>query len=161
MYYTYILLSEKDNQFYAGYTQNLKLRFEQHSKGLVEPTKNRRPLKLIYYEACLNQKDALKREKYFKTHYGKMFLRNRLKSYFTGWRSQKLWQKICGSAFSKIRKQKSAETNRCRVRPLAKKRKNISKADRKIWWRCPPCYPLWWKIPLIWQWNFFSTSHWC
>lgn len=84
MYYTYILLSEKDNQFYAGYTQNLKLRFEQHSKGLVEPTKNRRPLKLIYYEACLNQKDALKREKYFKTHYGKMFLRNRLKSYFTG-----------------------------------------------------------------------------
>ena len=84
MYYTYILLSEKDNQFYAGYTQNLKLRFEQHSKGLVESTKNRRPLKLIYYEACLNQKDALKREKYFKTHYGKMFLRNRLKSYFTG-----------------------------------------------------------------------------
>jgi len=84
MYYTYVLLSEKDNQFYSGYTQNLKLRFEQHCNGSVESTKDRRPLKLIYYEACINQQDALKREKYFKTHYGKMFLKNRLKSYFTG-----------------------------------------------------------------------------
>ena len=32
----------------------------------------------------LNRDDALRREKYFKTHYGKMFLKKRLKSYFTG-----------------------------------------------------------------------------
>ncbi len=62
----------------------LKLRFEQHQNGLVKSAKGRRPLKLIYYEACLTQADAMKREKYFKTHYGKMYLRNRLKSYFTG-----------------------------------------------------------------------------
>ena len=61
MYFTYVLLSEKDNKLYSGHTQNLKLRFEQHSKGLVESTKNRRPLKLIYYEACLNLEDSLKR----------------------------------------------------------------------------------------------------
>lgn len=84
MYYTYVLQSEKDNKLYTGYTQNLDLRFEQHQKGQVESTKNRRPFKLIYYEACLDQADALKREKYLKTHYGKMFLKNRLKSYFTG-----------------------------------------------------------------------------
>ena len=84
MYYTYILLSEADGQLYAGYTKNLEERFELHCKGQVESTKNRRPLKLIYYEACISQKDALKREKYFKTHYGRMFLKNRLKSYFTG-----------------------------------------------------------------------------
>jgi putative endonuclease len=83
-YYTYILQSEKDGKNYAGYTQDLNLRFEQHNNGEVESTKYRRPLNLIYFEACLNQKDALKREKYFKTHYGKMFLKNRLKSYFTG-----------------------------------------------------------------------------
>jgi putative endonuclease len=83
-YYTYVLLSEKDNKNYLGYTKNLKLRFELHQKGMVESTKNRRPLKLIYLEACLSQTDALNREKYFKTHYGKMFLKNRLKSYFTG-----------------------------------------------------------------------------
>ena len=84
MFYVYILLSEKDGKLYTGYTKNLKLRFEQHCKGLVESTKNRRPLILIYYEACLNQQDATKQEKYFKTHYGKMFIKRRLKSYFTG-----------------------------------------------------------------------------
>lgn len=84
MFYTYVLLSKKDGKHYTGYTKDLKLRFEQHQNGKVESTKNRRPFILIYYEACLNQQDALKREKYLKTHYGKMFLGNRLKSYFTG-----------------------------------------------------------------------------
>jgi len=83
-YYTYILHSEKDGKNYAGYTKNLKLRFEQHQNGMVSSTKDRIPLKLIYFEACLSQTDALKREKYFKTHYGRMFLKNRIKSYFTG-----------------------------------------------------------------------------
>jgi putative endonuclease len=84
MYYTYILQSEKDSKFYSGFTEDVKLRFEQHQKGLVNSTKNRRPFKLIYYEACVNKEDALRREKYFKTYYGRMFLQKRLKSYFTG-----------------------------------------------------------------------------
>ena len=84
MFYTYVLLSEKDHKQYVGYTKNLKLRFEQHCKGDVPSTKNRRPLKLLYYEACCNQQDATRREKHLKTHYGKMFLKKRLKSYFTG-----------------------------------------------------------------------------
>lgn len=83
-YYVYILQSEKDGEFYTGYTKDLKLRFEQHQKGLVESTKNRQPLKLIYSEACLNQQDATHREKYLKSYYGRMFIRNRLKSYLTG-----------------------------------------------------------------------------
>jgi putative endonuclease len=83
-YYVYILQSEVDNKFYTGYTKNIELRFEQHNSGKVESTKNRRPLKIIYFEACLNQQDATHREKYLKTHYGKMFIRNRLKSYLTG-----------------------------------------------------------------------------
>lgn len=77
-YYVYILRSEKDGKNYSGYTKNLKLRFEQHQNGEVPSTKYRRPLKLIYFEACLIQEDALKREKYFKTHYGKMYLKKRL-----------------------------------------------------------------------------------
>ncbi len=83
-YYTYVLQSLEDNDFYTGYTKNIKLRFEQHNQGLVESTKNRIPFRLIYFEACLSQKDALHREKYLKTFYGKMFLKNRLKSYLTG-----------------------------------------------------------------------------
>ncbi len=53
MFYTYILQSKKDGQFYSGFTKNLKVRFEQHRKGLIKSTRNRRPLELIYYEACL------------------------------------------------------------------------------------------------------------
>lgn len=83
-YYVYILQSEKDNKLYTGYTKNIELRFEQHNNGLVKSTKERRPLILIYFEACLNQHDATHREKYLKTHYGKMFLGSRLKSYLTG-----------------------------------------------------------------------------
>jgi putative endonuclease len=84
VFYTYVLISEKDKQWYTGYTANLKLRFEQHQKGEVRSTKGRRPFTLLYYEACLSKEDAKRREKYFKTHYGKMFIKKRLKSYFTG-----------------------------------------------------------------------------
>ena len=84
MYYTYVLLSTKDKEFYTGYTKDLKLRFEQHNKGLVDSTKSRRPFKLIYYEACIDQVDAKKREKYLKSYHGKMYLKRRLKSYLTG-----------------------------------------------------------------------------
>lgn len=77
-HYVYILLSLKDNKFYTGYTYNLAKRFELHNKGLVSSTKDRRPLKIIYYEACLNQQDATHREKYLKTYLGKYFLHNRL-----------------------------------------------------------------------------------
>ncbi len=83
-HYTYVLQSEEDGNFYTGYTSNLKLRFEQHEKGLIESTKDRRPVRLLYYEACLDQNDATKREKYFKIYHRKMFLKRRLKSYLTG-----------------------------------------------------------------------------
>jgi len=83
-YFVYILQSIRDGKFYTGYTKDLKRRFEEHSKGYVESTKNRRPLRLIYFEACISVEDATHREKYLKTYHGKMFLRNRLKSYLTG-----------------------------------------------------------------------------
>jgi putative endonuclease len=83
-YWVYVLQSLKDGKKYTGYTKNLPSRFEAHQNGEVQSTKDRRPFKLIYFEGCLSQQDATKREKYLKTHYGKQFLGNRLKSYFTG-----------------------------------------------------------------------------
>jgi putative endonuclease len=81
MFFTYVLISERDNKFYVGFTDDLEKRIQEHQKGTVTSTANRRPLRLIYYEACLNEKDALKREKYFKTGFGRPFLKNRLESY--------------------------------------------------------------------------------
>ncbi len=82
-YYIYVLLSEKDSKKYTGYTSNLPLRIETHQKRNVKSTKHRRPLRLIYFEAYLWQSDAIRREKYLKTHYGKMYFRKRLKSYLS------------------------------------------------------------------------------
>jgi putative endonuclease len=81
MFFTYVLLSEKDGRFYIGYTNSLARRVEEHNKGLVSSTTKRRPLMLIYYEACLNEYDAIGREKYFKTGFGRRFLNNRLENY--------------------------------------------------------------------------------
>lgn len=78
MFYTYVLLSEKDEKFYIGFTQDLTERIEEHKKGKVKSTASKRPLKLVYYESCLHEKDAVKREKYFKTGFGRRFLMNRL-----------------------------------------------------------------------------------
>lgn len=84
MYYVYVLLKEKGWQKIYRLYKKLKLRFKLHTKGQVPSTKNRRPLKLIYYETCIDQQDATHREKYLKTFHGSMFIKNRLKSYLTG-----------------------------------------------------------------------------
>ena len=81
MYYVYLLRSEKDEKFYTGSTDDLKRRIAEHEAGYVKSTVNRKPLKLIYYEACLNEADARRRERYLKSGAGKKHLRNRLKSY--------------------------------------------------------------------------------
>ena len=83
MYYVYILISEKDNKFYTGFTDDLKRRIKEHNTGKVSSTAKRRPLKLVYYESCLHQKDALHREKYLKTTFGKQYLRNRMKHFLS------------------------------------------------------------------------------
>ena len=81
MFYTYVLLSEKDGKYYVGFSQDLKERINKHQSGKVKSTANRLPLRLIYYEACLNELDAIKREKYFKTGFGRRFLKNRLETF--------------------------------------------------------------------------------
>lgn len=97
-YYIYILQSEKDNQFYTGYTSNLKERLKMHNEGKVTSTKNRVPLKLIYFEGCINQQDATHREKYLKTSWGKRYLKTRLLNYQTGWTDLELIFSMLGEA---------------------------------------------------------------
>ena len=84
MFYIYILQSGKDEHFYTGYTDDLQKRVKEHNDGKVISTKNRLPLKLVYYEACPNQQDATHREKYLKTAWGKRYIKSRLKNYLTG-----------------------------------------------------------------------------
>ena len=81
MYFVYILRSKKDNKNYTGFTTNLKKRVAEHNEGQVVSTKYRRPLELIYFEGCLDARDARRRETYLKTTYGKRYVKNRIKEY--------------------------------------------------------------------------------
>ena len=78
MYYTYVLISQKDQKLYTGYTNDLKSRLKEHNNGTVESTKNRIPFELVYYEACLDKNKAIKSEKYFKTGFARRFLKDRI-----------------------------------------------------------------------------------
>ena len=82
MFYIYVLYSYKDNRLYTGFTSDLKKRVSMHKNGSVYSTKYRRPLELIYFEGCLSEMDAKRREKYLKSGNGKIYLRNRLRNYF-------------------------------------------------------------------------------
>ena len=83
MFYVYILKSlSHEDELYIGYTADLKRRVVEHNQKQNFSTKRYAPWKLIYYEACLNEIDAKRREKYFKTSQGRRLLRRRLKEYF-------------------------------------------------------------------------------
>jgi putative endonuclease len=77
-------MSKRNNEFYVGFTNDLEKRLDEHQRGLVDSTASRRLLRLIYYEACLNEHDAVAREKYFKTGFGRRFLKNRIRNYLEG-----------------------------------------------------------------------------
>lgn len=78
MFYTYVLRSDKDGRLYIGYIDDLKKRLEKHMLGKVKITKHRRPFRLIYYEACISKIKAIAREKYFKTGFGRRYLKDRI-----------------------------------------------------------------------------------
>lgn len=81
MQYVYILQSEKDGYLYVGCTSDLKKRLLLHNSGKITSTKDRLPPILIYYEAYKHQKDAHEREKYFKTGWGKRYIKKILFHY--------------------------------------------------------------------------------
>lgn len=82
MFYVYCLQSEKDTEkFYFGFTSDLKNRFKEHNSGHNFSTKKNKPWKLIYYEACLLESDARRREKYLKTNIGRRMFKKRIKDY--------------------------------------------------------------------------------
>lgn len=78
MFYTYVLKSKIDNKLYVGFTDNLRRRLLEHNSGEVLSTKDRRPLEIVYFEGCLSKDKAIKREKYFKTGFGRGFLKTRI-----------------------------------------------------------------------------------
>jgi len=82
MYFVYAIQSKWREIIYVGYTTNLQKRFRMHNLGKIFSTKPYKPYNLIYYEVYQNKNDALEREKFLKSGWGKNYLRRVLKHYF-------------------------------------------------------------------------------
>jgi len=78
MYYTYILYSSKSKNFYFGYTENIRKRFEEHNVGLSKATVPYKPWQSVFYAAFDTMKKAKDFELYLKTGSGKAFAYKRL-----------------------------------------------------------------------------------
>jgi len=79
MYSVYVLKSRKDGRYYYGLTRNVQKRLDEHNNGLVPSTKSRLPLDLVYFEEVENISLARKREKYFKSGFGRKYILGKLK----------------------------------------------------------------------------------
>jgi len=75
MFYVYLLKSQQKNRLYIGRMGNLKRRLREHQSGKVRSTKKLLPIELVFYEAFKHKKDAIRRERYFKTSKGKSSLK--------------------------------------------------------------------------------------
>lgn len=80
-YYVYVLKSLAKDFIYVGFTTDLKVRFKRHNSGTEFSTKPYIPFELIHYEAYRNEKDAKRREEYFKTSKGKTTMKTMLREY--------------------------------------------------------------------------------
>ena len=75
MWYVYILQNKPRNFIYIGFTRNLRRRIGEHRKGLNQPSKAYRKLKLKAYIVVPTRKKARELEKYLKTGSGKAILK--------------------------------------------------------------------------------------
>lgn len=78
MPYVYVLFSEVDRKLYTGSTHDLRQRWKDHSAGRADATRERRPLRIIYYEAYPTKFEAERIEKYLKGGNGRAQLKRQL-----------------------------------------------------------------------------------
>ena len=81
MCYVYVLQSESDDGLYIGFSADLRWRLKEHQDGKSFATSYRGPWRLIYYEAYLEEEDALGRERYLKSGGGRRLLRSQLRNH--------------------------------------------------------------------------------
>ncbi len=84
MFYIYILECQDDKSWYTGYTANLRKRVGEHQNGKgCRASSMKKNWKLIYYEAYIDKKDAIGRERFLKSGSGRKYLKRQLVHYLS------------------------------------------------------------------------------
>ena len=76
MYFVYLLVND-DKRTYTEYTSDLKQRLRDHNAGKSAYTKGEK-WHLVYYEAYVSKKDAVRRERRLKDGRARRQLRHRI-----------------------------------------------------------------------------------
>jgi putative endonuclease len=77
MFYVYVLKSLKDSSYYYGSSSDLEERLKAHNGGKSKFTKGHRPYNLHYYETFMTRKEAMERERFFKSREGYKWLKEK------------------------------------------------------------------------------------
>ena len=72
MYYVYILKLE-NNQFYTGFSNDLKTRIKRHTQKSTKTTTRIAPIEMKFYAAFNSKEKALSFERYLKSSSGFAF----------------------------------------------------------------------------------------
>ena len=80
MFFAYVLKSIKQQYFYKGHCEDLEKRLLQHNSGMTESIRPYIPFEIAYFEKFATEKEAIAREKYFKSAAGRRFLKKILAS---------------------------------------------------------------------------------
>ena len=77
MHFTYIIKSEDGKHRYVGHCKNLKSQLNQHNSRNVKATRDNRPWQIIHSEKFKSEKDAIFRERFFRSTEGQKWLLER------------------------------------------------------------------------------------
>ena len=72
MHYVYFARSKSNKKVYVGSTgKDPNIRIKEHNSGSNQWSEQNKPLELIYYESYACKTDAIRREKFYKSGFGK------------------------------------------------------------------------------------------
>ena len=78
MFYVYVIKSIDFPIYYKGHCEDLGKRLKQHNSGMTHSIKKFIPFEIVYFELFGTRKEAVIREKYFKSSVGRRFLKSKL-----------------------------------------------------------------------------------
>ncbi|MCF6214489.1 MAG: GIY-YIG nuclease family protein [Flavobacteriaceae bacterium] len=88
MFFVYALWSKKFDKIYVGFSSKPNERLKDHNSGKSTYTNKFKPWQRFYLEEVSSKEEALKREKYYKSGWG----RKKLKFELENWQSGRMRQ---------------------------------------------------------------------
>ena len=84
MFFVYALWSENYDKIYVGYSASPDERLKAHNSGKSTYTKKFKPWKRFFLESTNTKEEALKKEKYYKSGWGRKKLKSELEKWQSG-----------------------------------------------------------------------------